>query len=64
MLWRNSSRPVAAPYPSTLVNAEALLAGTLRLAAQYSSADLDGFREALAERRRPAEALRPNPPRQ
>jgi hypothetical protein len=46
------------------MNAETLLAETLRLAAQYSGADLDSFREALAEHRRPAEALRPNPPRQ
>jgi hypothetical protein len=51
------------PYPRALMNAETLLAETLRLAAQYSSADLDGFREALAEHRRPVEALRPNPPR-
>jgi hypothetical protein len=52
------------PYPRALMNAETLLAETLRLAAQYSGADLGGFREALAEHRRPAEALRPNPPRQ
>ena len=52
------------PYPQALISVETLLAETLGLAAQYSSADLDGFREALAEHRRPAEALRPNPPRQ
>jgi predicted HTH domain antitoxin len=46
------------------MSAETLLAETLRLAAQYSSADLGAFREALAERRRPTEALRPNPPQQ
>jgi hypothetical protein len=51
------------PYPRALMSAETLLAETLRLAAQYSSADLGDFREALAERRRPVEALRPNPPR-
>jgi hypothetical protein len=52
------------PYPQALMSAETLLAETLRLAAQYSSADLGAFREALAERRRPTEALRPNPPQQ
>ena len=50
------------PYPQALMSVETLLAETLQLAAQYSSADLGAFREALAERRRPAEALRPNPP--
>ena len=52
-----------APYPRALMNAETLLAQTLRLAARHSGADLDSFREALAERRRPVEAFRPNPPR-
>ena len=52
------------PYPRALMNAETLLAETLRLAAQHSTADLGAFREALAEHRRPVEALRPNPPRQ
>jgi hypothetical protein len=52
------------PYPQALMSAETLLAETLQLAAQYSSADLGAFREALAERRRPTEALRPNPPQQ
>ena len=45
------------------MNAETLLAQTLRLAARHSGADLDSFREELAERRRPVEAFRPNPPR-
>jgi hypothetical protein len=52
------------PYPRALMIAETLLAEPLRLAAQHSGADLDSFRETLAEQRRPADAMRPNPPRQ